>query len=62
MLSAKNTILSAVGAVTVVSMIGMRAVSVGSQNGTMKFDLLAIVGSIMAGCVSVTGCCDNIET
>lgn len=27
----------------------------------MKFDLLAIVGSIMSGCVSVTACCNNID-
>ena len=31
------------------------------QNVTLKFDLLTLVGAIMAGCVSATACCNNVE-
>ena len=57
-----NTILSAVGSVSCVSLTGMFSDQVGSkQNITLKFDLTTLIGSIMSGCVSVTACCNNIE-
>ena len=56
-----NTILSSVGSATCLTIIGMLSDTIGSkQNITLKFDLIALVGSIMSGCVSVTASCNNI--
>lgn len=56
-----NTILSAVGSASCLTLTGMLSDSIGSkQNITLKFDLIALVGAIMAGCVSVTAACNNI--
>ena len=32
-----------------------------SQNVTLKFDLSAIVGAIMSGCVAGTASCNNVD-
>ena len=57
-----NTILSAVGSATLLTIIGMTKANflTNDQNVTLKFDLISLVGSIMSGCVSATAACNNI--
>ena len=58
-----NTILSAVGAATAISIQNMLTLNKvdQSQNVTLKFDLVQIVGAIMSGCVAGTASCNNIH-
>ena len=61
-LTIMNTILSACGSVVIIALIGVFADNVGSsQNATLKFDVITLVGAIMAGCVSATACCNNVD-
>ena len=64
MLSIFNTIISTVGAATAVSTMNMSKTSwtINQSNDvTLKFDLIQIVGSIMSGCVAGTASCNNIH-
>ena len=57
-----NTILTAVGSVVTIAIIGMFADVIGTKdNVTLRFDVLTLVGAAMAGCVSATACCNNVE-
>ena len=57
-----NTILAAVGSTVTISLIGVFGDAIGSkQNITLKFDVVTLTSTVMAGCVSVTACCNNVE-
>ena len=62
-LSILNTILSAVGAATAIAVMNMARVekNAQSQNVTLKFELAAIIGAIMSGCVAGTASCNNVH-
>ena len=59
-----NTIMSAVAAVMFMAccdLINSPVVSKENNNQTLKFDLVTMIDVVIAGCVSVTGSCNNIE-
>ena len=43
------------------AVIGVFSDENGDSNATNRFGLTRLVGSTMAGCVSVTACCNNVE-
>ena len=58
-----NTILSAVGSAACLTLLSMIKTSINStkvKDITLKFDLITLVGAVMAGCVSATAACNNI--
>ena len=48
-----NTIMSAVGAASCLSIMGMFSDIGNKKDVTLKFDLMKMVGAIMSGCVRV---------
>ena len=58
-----NTIISSASAVCCITIFDMfhTATRKNSQNVTLKFDLVTVIDSIMAGCVSITASCDMVS-
>ena len=56
-----NTILSAVGSATCLSIMGMFSDIGNKKDATLKFDLMKMVGAIMSGCVSITAGSNNVQ-
>lgn len=62
-LSVNNTIMSAVASVLYMAACDMFNSPVISKenNTTLKFDLITMIDIVIAGCVSISGSCNNIE-
>ena len=63
-LTVVNTIMSAVASVLFMAccdLIDSPVISKENTNQTLKFDLITMIDVVIAGCVSVTGSCNNIE-
>ena len=59
-LTIMNTIMSAVGAASCLSIMGMFSDIGNKKDATLKFDLMKMVGAIMSGCVSITAGSNNV--
>ena len=59
--SAIMTIMSASASVVAQPLLNMFISAINKEDHTMRYDLISTLGCLMAGCVSVTASCNNIE-